>query len=397
MSDQHDMSGEVPGLGALLELLHGADGSVTTVRATVRIWRHVERSQAAFRAEAEEDKRRGASITTISLHDRGEQPSEQIETLRIWRSGDRVREEQHGGPRNGYYAVRDGRVWWSWDERMGATSNQDDPSVGSGIGEQLSVMLDPTPLLGLLRFRVVGRSEMAGRATILTEAVPRRADPRRGPRGFELHQLGSGAERYTLEVDAELGVLLRAVALRDGEPFHEITAVQIAFDEPASDELFHFEPPPGESVRPVGQGPRLQSITPTEAQQRAPFTVLIPDRIPPDWHVHCVFIEPSQRPPRPASVALNYRSDDGNEGVSLSQYDAANKPDQYGLMIASDDWRTITYQGTAVQVRTPGPQGQAHIQRDGTFVFLTSETLSGDQLAAIAGGLKPAPGEPSFS
>jgi hypothetical protein len=316
-----------------------------------------------------------------------------VETFRIWRSGGRVREEHHGGPRDGYYAVRDGEVWWSWDERMGAVSNEDDPSVGGGIGEQLSIMFDPTPLLAALQFRVVGSSQVADRATILAEAVPRVSDPRRPPRAFELHQLGNGADLYRLQVDVQRGVLLRAVALRGGEPFQEITVVEIAFDDPIGDELFRFEPPAGEQVRPVGRLFRSHDITVTEAQQRAPFTVLIPDHVPADWQVHCVLREPSQRPPQAASVSLNYGSDDGHERVSLSQYAASNKPGQYDLMIASDGWQTITHDGTAVQVQRGGPQRQAHIESDGTFVFLTSETLSGDRLAAIAAGLKPAPSE----
>lgn len=392
MSARDETRSEEPGLGTLLEALHGA-GSFDTVRATFRVWVHTERGQAAFRARIEEDKRRGASVATITFHGRGEQPSERVETFRIWRSGDRVREEQDGGPRDGYYAVRNGEVWWSWDERMGAVSNQDNPRVGSGIGEQLSVMLDPTPLLGALWFRVVGASQVAGRATIVAEAIPRASDPRRPPRAFELHQLGNGADLYTLEVDAQRGVLLRAVALRGGEPFREITTVEIAFDEPIGHELFHFEAPAGEQVQPVGYAPRPEHITASEAQERAPFTVLIPDRIPADWHVHCVFIEPSQRPPRPASVSLNYRSEDGHESVSLSEYAAVDKPEHYDLMIANDGWQTITHDGIAVKVTRAGPQTQAHIESDGTFVFLTSETLSGDRLAAIAAGLKRAPGD----
>ncbi|MBV9001480.1 MAG: hypothetical protein JO304_20645 [Solirubrobacterales bacterium] len=392
MAVRDDTRGEEPGLGTLLEVLHGA-GSFCTIHATFRVWRHAERAQVAFRAAAEADRRRGASIQTVTLRGHGQEPSERVETFRIWRSGNRVREEQHGGLRDGYYGVRDGEVWWSWDERMGAVSNQDDPSVGSGIGEQLSIMLDPTPLLGALRFRVLGGSKVAGRATILTEAVPRASDPRRPPRACELHQLGNGADLYTLEVDVRCGALLRAVALRGGEPFQEITTVEIAFDEPIGDELFRFEPPAGERVQPVRQRPRPQHITAAEAQQRAPFTVLIPDRIPADWHVHCVFIEPSPRPPRPASVSLNYRSDDGHESVSLSQYAASNKPEQDDLMTVNGGWQTITHDATAVQVRRGGPQSHAHIERDDTFVFLISETLSGDRLAAIAAGLKPVPGE----
>lgn len=92
-------------------------------------------------------------------------------------------------------------------------------------------------------------------------------------------------------------------------------------------------------------------------------------------------------------MLLNYRSDDGHEDVSLSEYAASDKPDQYDLMIAGDDWQTITRDGTAVQVRRGGLQCQAHIESDATFVFLTSETLSGERLAAIAARLKRAPGE----
>jgi hypothetical protein len=35
-------------------------------------------------------------------------------------------------------------------------------------------------------------------------------------------------------------------------------------------------------------------------------------------------------------------------------------------------------------------QGQAYVERDGTFLFLMSETLTREQLARIAGELRPA-------
>ncbi len=60
-------------------------------------------------------------------------------------------------------------------------------------------------------------------------------------------------------------------------------------------------------------------------------------------------------------------------------------------MRQADDWRTITREGADVRVRTPGSQNQAYIEREGTFAFLMSETLTGDQLATLAVGLKPAP------
>jgi hypothetical protein len=285
-------------------------------------------------------------------------------------------------------------LWWSWDEGSGAISNQDDPTVGFSVGEEVSLMLDPTPLLGSLRFTPAGRACVAGRDTLTADAAPRLSGARQHPRAFELHQLGSGADRYTLEIDAQRGVLLQVTASRDGKPFQRITTDQIAFDQPIAPERFRFEPPPGEQVQPTWGRHRLVHVSLPEAQQRAPFNVLIPDRIPPGWHSTCAFIEASDRPPSPAAISLNYHSDDGHESVSLSQYSASEKPDQYELMIKHGGWRTITRNRTDVQVRSPdgpGSQAQACIERSDTFVFLMSETLTGDELATLAAGLKPAP------
>lgn len=104
MSVPDETSGGQPGLGTLLEVLHGA-GSFSTVQVMFRVWRHSERAVTASRAAAEKGKRRGASIQTVTLRGRGDEPSERVETFRIWRSGGRVREEQHGGSRDGYYGV----------------------------------------------------------------------------------------------------------------------------------------------------------------------------------------------------------------------------------------------------------------------------------------------------
>ena len=255
-------------------------------------------------------------------------------------------------------------------------------------------MLDPTPLLGAMKFAAVGRSAIAGRATLTAEATARPSDPRRALRSLALHQLGSGADRYTLEVDLERGVLLEAIAFRDGKPFHRITTVEVVFDHPIPDERFHFEPPTGEQIQPMSGRPRPQRLSVAEAQQRAPFTVLIPDRIPANWRVHCVFVEASTRPPLPAQVSLNYRSDDGHESVSLSQSSATNRESGYERLTSGDAWHDVERYGTVVRVTKPdavGSQAQAHLERDGTFVVLTSETLNSDQLATLAAGLKPTP------
>ena len=380
-----------PELGTLLELLHRADAPFTTVQASYLIWRHEQRLRDAFVADAEEQKRRGASITLHTYGSGDPEPSETEDTVRIWRDGERFREEHHGGQRDGYYAVADGPLWWFWDERMGAMSNQDDPSVGSGVGQELKVMLDPTPLLSSLRFRVAGNSQVAGRATITAHATPRPHDPRHG-RALALHELGTGAHRYRLEVDQERGVLLAVTAVRDEQPFHKITTLAIRFDEPIPAETFQFAPPQGEEIQPTRGRHRLQHVTLTEAQQRAPFTVLMPDRVPTSWQVHCTFFEASQRPPSPAQVSLNYHSDDGHESVSISQLAAADRASHhYENMVNNDDWQEVTRDGTSIRVRPSSwGQAQAHIERDGTFVFLVSDNLTGEQLATIAASLRPA-------
>ncbi len=153
----HDASAEAVDLGALLVLLHSADAPVDTVEVIYRLWRHRQRAQAAFLADAEEQRRRGASITSYGLGKAEPEPAESQETVRIWRAGERVRVEHHGGERNGYYAVTDGALWWIWDERNGAHSNQDDPSLGSGIGEELQIMLDPVPLLSVAAVSADGK------------------------------------------------------------------------------------------------------------------------------------------------------------------------------------------------------------------------------------------------
>lgn len=389
----HRTTGDEVELGALLVLLHSADAPFRSVQATYRVWCHEERLREAFVADAEEQKRRGASISirTYSSGIGDPEPPETEETIRLWRDGDRFRVEHQGGHRDGSYAVADGPLWWTWDERMGAMSNHDDPSVGSGVGHELQVMLNPMSLLSSLRFRVTGSSQVAGRATITAHAIPRPHDAHHG-RSRELHDLGAGAHHYELEVDRERGVLLAVTAIRDEQPFHTITTLAIRFDEPIPAETFQFEPPEGEEIQPTRDSHRLQHVTLSEAQQRAPFTVLMPDRVPASWQVHCTFFEASQRPPSPAQISLSYRSDDGHESISIDQMAATDRASHhYENMVNEGDWQEVTHDGRSVTVRPAGwGQAQAHLERDGTFVFLVSDSLTADQVGRVAAGLRPA-------
>jgi hypothetical protein len=211
--------------------------------------------------------------------------------------------------------------------------------------------------------------------------------------GLGLHELGTGAQVYELEVDQQRGVLLAATAIRDGEPFRRIRALAIRFNEPMSAEIFHFEPPKGEAIQISLNRHRVQHTTLSEAQQRAPFVVLMPDRVPANWQLHCTFIEASQRPPSPPQVSLSYHSDDGHESVSIDQMAAGDRAaHHYENMVSDDDWEDATRAGISVKVRPTGwGQAQAYLEREGTFAFLVSDNLTGDQLATIAMGLRAAP------
>jgi hypothetical protein len=301
---------------------------------------------------------------------------------------DRVREERHGGQRDGYYAVADGPRWWIWDERMGARSNHDDASVTTSVAHEFAILLDPGPLLGLLRFRVTGSSQVADRPTISAEAAPRPEDLPHAR--FSLHQLGTGADRYRLEIDRALGLVLAVTALRDGEPFHEITTLAMSVDQPISAAVFEFVPPAGEELHGVGDHPRREQITLPEAQQRAPFTVLMPDQVPETWQLHCAFFASSQRPPSPAQLALSYHLQDGHESVSITQMASSDRASHhYENMVGGDDWQTVTRDGRQIRTRPAGwGQAQAHLDQDRTFVFLVSDNLTSDQIATIAGRLR---------
>jgi hypothetical protein len=388
----HDVSADAVELGALLALLHGADAPLDTVEVIYRVWRHRERAHAAFLADAEEQKRRGASISFFGLGKAQPEPAEYEETVRIWRAGERVRVEHYGGERDGYYAVADGPLWWMWDERNGAHSNQDDPSVGSGVGEELQIMRNPTPLLSSLRFQPTGSSEVAGRPTIRARGVPRPQDARRGPPAFEFHELGTGADYYELEIDRQFGVLLAVTAVRGGEPFHRIMTVAAAFDQPIPDDTFRFEPPSGEPIQTrTWHESHVEHVTLVEAQQRAPFTVLMPDTVPANWQVQCRLIRPSERPPSPMQIGVIYCSTDGHESISLSEFPAGGS-NPYRELGDGEGWETVTREGIEMRAR-PATWGQAQVEleREGTFVHLMSDNLTRDQVLTIAAGLRPAP------
>ena len=255
-------------------------------------------------------------------------------------------------------------------------------------------MLDPTPPLGSVRFRPVRHSHVAGRATVTAEGFPR-PEPGRGPRSFELHELGLGADHYTLEVDAERGAPLDVVALREVEPFHRVSTLETSFDEPIADERFVFVPPrgggpPGGSphearARTAHRGPAARTVHRAHAGD-------VPRR-----ELHCRFASRSSG----LRCRCRWQFTTGPRRTARTSTCPAilgvHHLEQYDLPLAGEQWKDVTRDGTTLRVnsesaRGSGPrQAQACVARDGAFVFLTSDTLSTEQLTRIAAGLVPAP------
>jgi hypothetical protein len=78
--------GDLPSLGELLALLHRADAAFDQVAASYRIWRQEERASAARLAQVEQEKRRGAAISSFAFSDDSDRPVEVEEVLRVWRA-----------------------------------------------------------------------------------------------------------------------------------------------------------------------------------------------------------------------------------------------------------------------------------------------------------------------
>jgi outer membrane lipoprotein-sorting protein len=269
-------------LAHLLELLHGAAGQTETVQSRWRVWRHDEHGRAAVAAHA---KRSGAQSYATGRREDGA-PAEHEERTRFWwQRPDSIRlepEGPHHPPGHPTLVVRVGTTWWSYSPRTGAMTNEGDEHQSQGAGDELLAMLDPAAFIGLLDLEVTGRGERARRPVLLVTARPRTVS-RRDPFGFALHHLGLGADEYTLEVDAQRGVLLRVEARVGGHAFQVTEAVEIAFDAALDHALFRFTPPPGEETRPVhAVYGRRRDIPLHEAAAAAPFTVHIPDEMAAD-------------------------------------------------------------------------------------------------------------------
>ncbi|MHB1243328.1 MAG: hypothetical protein ACYC1P_08025 [Gaiellaceae bacterium] len=362
-------------LGDLLELVYGAGDRWRTARLTLREWQHTRRTREAI-------ERQSGGGRMVMMHAVGgpgpPEPEEVEHVVRTWLDGERAREEREGPYAFPSLGVRDGDRWWQYSEQYGASANEAEPGVQSGIGEAALALLDPAHLLGALRLGPPSETEAAGRPALLVRATPREHDS-----PFGLHRLGVGAEAYELAFDRERGVLLRTTSLLDGEPMSSTEVLELAFDEDFPPDLFVFELPEGETFRPLF--PHAENVTLERAAELAPFTVLAPAEVPSDWQLHVLYLPGEERPPQPPSVTLHYHSRDAGQQLNVAQT-AAGAEDRH-VWLAWEE---------ADGVRVAGPAepyglepGYAQVERDGTRATLSSAELPRERIAALARSLRP--------
>jgi outer membrane lipoprotein-sorting protein len=311
-------------------------------------------------------------------------PEESVSRTRLWLElPDRARVES-----DGRLAVKDGSVWWSWHESVGASTNAGSDRGGStsiGTSEFLP-LLAPARLLGLLEWEPQGRTDDVIRA----RATPRSPlDPDNDHVRFELHSLASGADEYAIEVDPATGVLVRVEASLDGEPFQVIRIIDFALDEPLPPETWVFEAPDGAEPEPIQNHFRRIDQPFAEVVASAGFTVLVPARVPDDWRLRSSYIPANERWRIGEHVSLSYRSDDGTADVMIGQARPGD-PD-HGTLLAGDGWSELERDGVTFRMRPRSDswgQPQLYIEREGTGVLMTSDSLTNDDLIALALSLR---------
>lgn len=373
-------------LGEALAAMNGAYSSFRTLRATVHRRTDARLGDEAFARHVRSvpgDEERGDEA--LAEHERRPESSVRTETVRLSvERPDRLREERlEGDLRGPSLGIVDGKRWWTYDAESGAYSNEDEPEVGSGIGDEWRSLLDPAGLIGACSFELLGRVSLAGREAILLRATPlEEVEP------FAFYHLGLGGDAYELAVDAERGVLLRYVALLEGREFDRLEVQEVAFDEELPAGTFTLTLPPGERVRPTGATP-ADTVTLEEAARRAPFLLWYPQDVAEGWLTEVAYFPGEERVAAPV-VAVRLRRDDGPHSLTIVERASGT--------VAHDDWdleeawERVEQHGEVFEVVTGSHRREGkrvRFEREGTLITLASVDFPLDSLLELARRMSP--------
>ena len=333
------------------------------MRLSGREWIHVARSALAF----EDWRRRTEGGNYVGTAPRADVPEVLENSLRYWAEGACFRHE-----RDSMTIVSDGERTWTWTPEAGAVV------ASRAVSSELE-LLDPLALVLAFELEPSGAAEVAGRRVLVVRARPRDDSSR-------MHSLGLGADELELVVHAERGVLLRTEAIYAGEPFRVLEVEEIAYDEELPPDTFVFEPPPGETVRPIEEAYRWDYVSVEEAAQRASFAVWIPHGLDERWRVNAIHRPASERPRLDESVQLLF-FDDALHNFSIEQAGVRL------LAWRTDPPRIVERDGVELRL-IEGKPLEVHLERGGTHLRISSDTLDADALVELAASLVEAPTEP---
>jgi hypothetical protein len=358
----------VASLGDVLELIHGAAWSASPAQLTVTEWRHNPRSARAWDAFME--ARHGAAFVRAG-DPTPDVPVESRWSLRLtYDAPDRYREESAGRQAGVRYLVRDGERWLTWDADWGLVTSESEPE-GGPPASSFGFLLDPVELTAAFRFEPPVDGSVAGRAALTVNATPRSGDL-----GSAVFRVGPGADVVELAFDAETGALLRSEATIDGEPFHRLEVTEIAYVK-APPETFTLEAP-ADHDGPPGRWARPVDLPLHDLATTAPFTVLVPARIPDGWRLGTTQLLDGREHPRIETTAfLDYVSPEGAYSVGVRER-ATEAADAKPEVVDSGPTIAPRYTVTLVQ--------------EGTWVELSGAERN--LLLDLAGNLVPAPMQP---
>jgi hypothetical protein len=355
-------------LGDLLELIHEATTRARPAQLTVDEWRHNARAGQAWDAFMRARHPKAYVRATDEVPD---PPPESRSTVRLVYEGPaRYREESAGRQEGVRYIVRNGDRWLTWDKDWGLVSSDSEPE-DAPPASSFGFMLDPVELTSSFRFGPPAEGTVAGRPTFTVLATARDGNP-----GSTLLRVGPGADAVALSFDAETGALLRSEATLGGEPFHRLEVTEITYG-PAPTEAFVVEPPAGHHGA-AGRWARPVAMPLHELAAAAPFTVLVPARVPEGWRLGVSQLLDGRDHPRLETTAfLDYTSPDGVYAVGVRERSSD----------AEDSPPDVVDNGPTVS-----PRFVVSVVRSGTWVELSGAERG--LLEELAGGLVPAASQP---
>lgn len=300
---------------------------------------------------------------------------------RIWRTtANRVRLELVSGEEV-IVQVVDGRRWWYERNGEGVTTGEDGrPPFGRSATAEIDSFARH---LGRFDLEVLGPARHAERPCVRIRAVPR-------PTPAWTMQIDRlrGDEHEAL-IDEDQGLVVRLESRQDAEVVALSEYTELHLDEELDDALLD-QPAPGATVHTDAE--RRRDFFPSlgEAVERAPFTVLVPERLPPDA---CL-----------TSVHLGRRTDSTHTVLGLvydlhrGEHLLINEAAVPAALSATTDWARVDHEGLAMWLwgpgeSTPGVSRYLRTARYGTEVMVSAPAaMHREMLVDLAASLAPAPG-----